>query len=212
MLFNFLLGCGGCSTPLHTIGRRWICDLLTMCDGHGPCLSITQDFQAQDTSNFVFTPAFGSRQYLCTDCFHDISNCEHKQVINPDEDDTPAILTNKQSRITMTMYKTKLMQQSDQHLVPLTCCLLEAIQSLFQLPHSSTVVTQLTRLNKLHNIIQLAILECTFYIKKHCLQVLACKYHQHTPPCRIYRAPQAPESHECLNDEFDQNPTQHTSP
>ena len=111
-----------------------------MCDGHGPCLSITQDFDAQDMSNSVFTPAFGSRQYLCTDCFHDIINCEHKQVINPDEDDTPAILANKQSRVTVTTCEIKLMQQSDQHLVPLTCCRLEATQSLFQLQHSSIVV------------------------------------------------------------------------
>ena len=37
---------------------------------------------------------------------------------------------------------------------PFTCFLLEAIQSLFQLPHSSTVVTWLTRLNNIHNMIQ----------------------------------------------------------
>ena len=33
---------------------------------HGPCLSITQDFHAQDMSNFASTPAFESRQYLGT--------------------------------------------------------------------------------------------------------------------------------------------------
>ena len=51
------------------------------------------------------------------------------------------------------------MQQTYLHLVPFTCRLLETMQSLFQLPHSPTVVTQLTTLSNIHNILQLAILE-----------------------------------------------------
>ena len=80
---------------------------------------------------------------------------------------------------TVASHEVKIMQLTDQHLEPLTCCRLEAIQSLDQLQQSPTVVTQLTRLNNVHNIIQLAILECTFYIKMHCLQVLS--YHHQTP-------------------------------
>ena len=157
----------------------------TVCDGHGPCFSITQDFHAQDMSDFAFTPAFESRQYLGTKSFHDISSCEYKQVINPDEDETPAILANEQSRITVATHEIKIMQSTDQHFVPFTCCLFETMQSLFQLPHSPTVVTQLTRLSNIHNIMQLAILECTLYIKMHRLQVLACTNHQQTPQCRM---------------------------
>ena len=73
-----------------------------MCDGHGPCFSITQDFHYQDMSNFALTPAFESRQYLGTEYFHDISSCEYKQVINPDEDETAGILANEQNRVTVS--------------------------------------------------------------------------------------------------------------
>ena len=101
-----------------------------------------------------------------------------KQVINPDENEAPTIFANEQSRVTVATHEIKIMQQTDQHFVPFTCCLFETIQSLLQLPQSPTVVTQLTRLSNRHNIIQLAILECTLYIKMHCLQILACTNHQ----------------------------------
>ena len=103
-------GCGGCSISLHTICSQPIYDLLAMCDGHGPCFSITQDFHAQNMSNFAFTPVFESRQHLFThQCFHDISNCEHMQVINPGEDDAHTILSNEQSTITVAACKIKIM-------------------------------------------------------------------------------------------------------
>ena len=93
-------------------------------------------------SNFAFTPAFESRQYLGTQCFHDNSTCEYKPIINPDEDETLAILAKEQGTVTVATHEAKIMQQIDQHLVPFTCCLLEAIQSLFQLPYSPTGVTR----------------------------------------------------------------------
>ena len=106
------------------------------------------------------TLAFESRQYLVTQRLHGISIYERKQVIDPDENDLPAIIANKQSSVTMAAYKVKDTQQLNQHLVPLTCCLLEPIQGLFQPPHLSSVITQLTRLDNVFCFSQHATLKC----------------------------------------------------
>ena len=44
---------------------------------------------------------------------HDISSCEYKQVIPPDEDETSAIFANEQSRVPVTTHEGEIMQQTD---------------------------------------------------------------------------------------------------
>ena len=152
-----------------------------MCDGHGPCFSITQDFHAQDMSNFAFTPAL----YLDSIWAHNVSMTS--AVVNTSRSSTQMKMKHlpylRMNRAGPLWLRTK--SRSCNKLTSTLChsrvACLRPYRAFFSFhtAHCCHPAHRVEQHTQYHTTCHSGM--HTLYIKMHRLQVLACTYHQQTP-------------------------------
>ena len=174
-------GCGRCPTSFHAICFKQVLDFHSLRNSHGSVGTITHDLHTQHMPYLTLSTTLDSCQDLITQWFNDISRCEYKQIINPDEYDASTVPVTVTCRITMKAHTIKFTQQFSHNFVPFTCRLFQAIQSFPQPPNVAAAISQLTGLNDIHSISQFPMLVCTLNVQMHSPKVLLNTIHQQHP-------------------------------
>ena len=119
---------------LHPELLQQIADLGILGHRDGLLLPVTCDFAAQRPLKFSEVATFE----LSEDGLDQLRNLcrftDYEEVVNPQENETSAVLSNIQTGVSITACESQVVQNLDQSFVPLASSLLQAMKGFMQSP------------------------------------------------------------------------------